>query len=174
MRGYAREQLEAKGAGLTNYVLCANCALYWHKRVFKKHLNISPPTKITDQPPVAVIHPAWANFIDRLVKLAIDQHIKKQTERIARGDPVTSPSEPAQPSPKRNNALTVDEAAMTFGVTPEAILADFEKHAVPFSVRIPAPLSRRTRGRRGGPRRVFATRSGDTARGPCRPTSRAT
>jgi len=44
--------------------------------------------------------------------------------------------------------VRVDDAAVRFSVTREAILADFEKHAVPFSVRIAAPSSRKSSRRR--------------------------
>jgi hypothetical protein len=139
MPGFTKEQLHAKGVTLANYILCANCNLYWHKRVFKKHLNVPPSVKTTDGPPVTVIHPAWASFIDFLLKLAIKKHMKEQTERIARGEPrVASPSESPALPPQGPRALTVDEAALRFGVTRESILAEFEKHAVPLTVKIPA------------------------------------
>jgi hypothetical protein len=84
-------------------------------------------------------HPAWASFIDFLVEMAIKKHIEEQAEGIARGEPrLASPSESPAPLPKGPRALTVDEAAVRFGVTRESILAEFEKQAVPLTVRIPA------------------------------------
>jgi hypothetical protein len=58
MPGYTREHLEAKGSKVTHYTLCGNCDLYWHKRVFKKHLNPPLRTRTTKARQVAIIHPA--------------------------------------------------------------------------------------------------------------------
>jgi hypothetical protein len=41
--------------------------------------------------------------------------------------------------------LTVDEAAKRFGISREEILAELEKHPIPFEVEIPAPKRRRRR-----------------------------
>lgn len=40
MPGYTKEQLEAKGATLADYVLCDNCGLYWHRRAYPNGLGV--------------------------------------------------------------------------------------------------------------------------------------
>ena len=59
MPGYTKEQLEARGAVFADYVLCSNCSLYWHKRVFQKHLR--PSSRKREFGPD---HPAWDILMD--------------------------------------------------------------------------------------------------------------
>jgi hypothetical protein len=70
MGGCTKEQLEAKGATLPNYIWCTNCELYWHRRVFKQHFNVPGRRTAAKDTPEA-IHPARKRFIRFLVKMAV-------------------------------------------------------------------------------------------------------
>ncbi len=59
MPGYTKDQLEAKGAALADYVLCSNCSLYWHKHAFEKHLR--PSSREWKFGPD---HPAWDSLMN--------------------------------------------------------------------------------------------------------------
>ena len=151
MPGYTKEQLEAKGARVSHYTLCENCNLFWHKRVFKKHLVPPLQARTTKAREIAIIHPAWANFLDFLAETAVRQLMEERAEKIRRGEPIDDgtsamPAEKAADSAAEEpEVLTVSEAVDRLGVSREEILAEFEKNRVPFEFTIPA-ATRRARG----------------------------
>ena len=140
MRGYTKEQLKSKGAKLTNYIFCDNCKLYWHKRIFEKHLR--PPTKTRR---IEIMSPAFEEFIDFLAEAAV----KQWQAEVANGTYKPEPTKNAKAArvkksnPKRapsdhDELLTVDEAAARFGLSREEILARSEPIWEPFEVFIPS------------------------------------
>ncbi len=150
MRGYTKEQLEAKGAALANYVFCSNCSLYWHKRAFQKHLRPAPNTPAPKERDIAIIHPAWDRFLGLLVDLAF-KHWEEEQEKIRRGERVeTGPGKPGAtidwppPSPDDPELLTVDEAVARLGASREEIGSEFAKNMIPFEFIVPPhPRARR-------------------------------
>lgn len=154
MTGYAKEQLEAKGANVARYILCSNCSLYWHKRVFKRHLEPPLQTRAAQTKENAIIHPAWADFIDFLAEGAVEHFMEDQAEKLRRGEPLddgapkTSVEKAADAGADAPEALTVDEAVARLGISRDEILAAFEKNRTTFEVTIPA-ASPRVRGRAG-------------------------
>lgn len=146
MPGYTNDELEAKGAKLANYVGCLNCRLHWHRRSFEKHFDVAPPSKAKSRP-VAIIHPAWASFIDFLVDGTIKQLMEERADKIQRGEPIDADADAitekrVERPTAEHEVLTVDEAVARFGVSREEILAGFEKRMVPFELHLRPPPSR--------------------------------
>jgi hypothetical protein len=140
MPGYTKDELEAKRAKLANYVGCLNCRLHWHRRSFEKHFDVAPPSKAKSRP-VAIIHPAWASFIDFLVDGTIKQLMEERAEKIRRGEPIDADDDAiterhVEHPTAEHEVLTVDEAVARFGVSREEILAEFEKNKIPFEVEL--------------------------------------
>jgi hypothetical protein len=152
MPGYTKEQLAARGATLSHYMLCDLCNLYWHKRAFKRHLRPAPPAAEPKEREIAIVHPSWDNFFDFLTKTAI-KHWMVEAEKMRRGESfeLAAPKSSAKidwppPSADDPELLTVDEAVVRLGVSREEILAEFEKNKIPFEFTVP-PGPRRARGR---------------------------
>lgn len=136
MRGYTKEQLEARGARLENYKYCENCRLLWAKNVYKKHLNVRPPA-----PEISIISPADERFLKWLAESAVELFIKEHTETLPDGTKippqiVLGPEWEAV-AKESKTVFTVDEA-VELGYSREEILAELERRREPFVVEIPA------------------------------------
>lgn len=143
MRGYTKDELEAKSAKLASYIWCNGCRLYWHNRAFKKHLSAGAGGRSSNgrpkERPVSIVHPAWASFIDYLVETSIKQLMEERADKICSGEPVEARSQPVaerdvERADDEPEVLTVDEAVARLGVSREEILAAFDKNMVRFEV----------------------------------------
>ena len=141
MPGYTKEQLEAKGAKLAHYILCDNCQLFWHRRAFKKHLNVGRETHRT----IAVINPRHAQFLDFIAKAAVDAYMQDvATGKVVLGDNEKPPTSVV--GDETTEILTVDEAVEQHGFARDELMARFDVW-VPFEATIPVG-PRRARKRR--------------------------
>ena len=126
MRGYTKEQLKSNGAKLTNYILCDNCKLYWHRRIFEKHLR---PTKTRR---IKIWSPAFEQFMDFLAEAAVKQWQAEVANGTYKPEPTKNAKAARVKKSKRarpgddDEVLTVDEAAARFGLSREEILARSE------------------------------------------------
>lgn len=151
MPGYTFDRLMAKNANLANYVGCLNCRLHWHKRSFERHFNVGAPLKTKAKSrPLAIIHPAWASFIDFLAEGAIKQWMKDHAEGARADEPIETVVRTRRPSKKEtataeHETITVDEAVTRYGLSREEIMADFERNRIPFEVVLPAARRRARR-----------------------------
>jgi len=139
MRGYTKEQLEAKGAKLANYILCDNCSLYWHKRVFKRHLRPAQTRRIK------IMSPVWEEFIDFLAGAAVKQWQAEVANGTYKPEPMKKPTaervEKSKAKRTRSDddeVLTIDEAAARFHMSREEIIAKSEPIWEPFEAFIPS------------------------------------
>ena len=154
MRGYTKQQLDAKGAKLTNYILCDNCKLYWHRRIFEKHLR-PPQTRR-----IKIWSPAFEEFMDFLAEAAVKQWLAEvangtykpePTKNVKAGRVQKSKSKRVR-ADDDDEVLTVDEAAARFGLSREEILARSEPIWEPFEFFVPSAT--RTRKTSKGSTRV--------------------
>lgn len=144
MIGHTKEELEARGARLENYKYCGNCGLYWAKRLYRKHLNVSPTAR-----EITIIPPATERFLTFLAEAYIEQLVKDHTVTLPDGTTirphfVLPPEwEEELADQKKPTAFTVSEAVERFGLSREAIMAELEKNKQDFVVEIPAAANGR-------------------------------
>ena len=136
MRGHTKEDLEARGARLKNYILCDNCGLYWARSVYKKHLNVGQPAH-----EITIIPPGMESFLKFLAEAYVEQLVKEHTVTLPDGTKIR-PNFVLPPEwEEEKTAFTVDDAVERFGLSRDAIMAELEKNKDEFVVEIPAATS---------------------------------
>ena len=136
MPGYTKKELEAKGARISSYTYCPRCRRYWHNSDFKKHVAAGhpkvvvkiamPPARKLKKGDIAIIHPAWQNFIRFAARAMLKRWQREQAAGTLPPAPVPAPAR----KPIRNpgyEIITVEEAVSRFGESREEIMARFDK-----------------------------------------------
>ena len=136
MPGYTKQELAREGLDPKRYRYCRSCRRWWPRRGFKVHqashqkfvVKIDmPPTPKLRKGEVAILHPAWQQFIDFLVDAAIKDLLRNPSRDVGDDPPVRRGKRKIKEPEAHGELITVDEAIKRFGMTREEIMAQFDE-----------------------------------------------